>query len=463
VKKDSTDTESTEEISVLKTEIATLKKAEVESRALIDAIRKNEERYRLIFESASEGIMVIQNEVIVLANPTLLRTAGIPIEDLLSKPFYQFVHPDDRPIIRDRYRKRLSGEPVETGYDFRFVRADGTVRWLQITSRLITWENKPASLNFVIDVTKRKIVEQQLESAIRYLQAGEERYKTILNTMQEAFYEVDLKGNFSFFNVTTSINLGYSHEEVKGMNFRNIVSEEDAEKIMKTYNEVYRTGRPVTGFDFEIITRDGRKIPVEASVALKRDASGQAVGFTGVTRDITDRKKAEEKLRYISIHDPLTGVHNRLMFEEELERMESGRFDPVAIVVCDLDGLKALNDTRGHVAGDKLIIAAANLLKGHFRSSDVVARIGGDEFAVLMPHCDPMSIESICNRLRQSTGKIVDGVGVPLLMSLGYAVRANGGRSLQDVLSEADKRMYLEKDKNRSVAKRLLESHLFVK
>lgn len=163
-------------------------------------------------------------------------------------------------------------------------------------------------------------------------------------------------------------------------------------------------------------------------------------------------KVAEKALKYLSIHDSLTGLHNRLLFDEELRRLETGRFDPIGVVICDLDGLKLVNDNLGHATGDRQLIAAANLLKEHFRSSDVVARIGGDEFAVLLSNCSSDIVSDICNRLKEAMkGKYIPGTEIPLMMSVGFATRKKAGRTNGDLLREADANMYREKSVNRQV------------
>ncbi len=171
--------------------------------------------------------------------------------------------------------------------------------------------------------------------------------------------------------------------------------------------------------------------------------------------DITERKEAEEKLRYISFHDALTGLYNRAYFEEELARLDGGRQYPVSIIACDLDGLKQINDQFGHDAGDRAIKAAAKVLGiNTFRKEDVVARIGGDEFIVVLPSADldqnPAIFDRIINGLDQfNKSTIDDDLYRPISMSLGYAV-VQEGESLEDGYKSADKAMYIEKSRRKA-------------
>jgi len=167
----------------------------------------------------------------------------------------------------------------------------------------------------------------------------------------------------------------------------------------------------------------------------------------GIGQDITERKEAEEQMKYLSLHDPLTGLYNRAYFEQEMRRLDKGRrVVPAGVVMCDVDGLKLINDTLGHSAGDQLLKIAAGVLRNSFREEDTVARVGGDEFAVLLSDCNRAAVENACRRLRE----VIDGYNAanpvfPLSMSVGFAFRCNLTKSMDDLFKEADNDMYREK------------------
>jgi diguanylate cyclase (GGDEF)-like protein len=162
-----------------------------------------------------------------------------------------------------------------------------------------------------------------------------------------------------------------------------------------------------------------------------------------------------EKLRYISFHDALTGLYNRGYFEEEMERLKSSRQFPVSIIACDLDDLKQINDSLGHDVGDQAIKAAANILRSNvFRKEDVVARIGGDEFVILLPNVDLNENPTIRERLDQSIidfnqSAENDDLYRPISMSCGFAV-IQAGESLMEGYKQADADMYADKLKKKS-------------
>jgi diguanylate cyclase (GGDEF)-like protein len=196
-----------------------------------------------------------------------------------------------------------------------------------------------------------------------------------------------------------------------------------------------------------------QKFILERFIGLASIAYDNAILYKKAQEEIAERKIVEEKLRYISMHDSLTGLYNRTYFEEELNRISSGRFKSVGIVVCDVDGLKVINDTLGHAYGDSLIVTASTALKEACRRGDVIARIGGDEFVVLLPDADAKTIEEICQRIKDKVRKYgVVMEGKRLCLSIGWAVSNSCcGRDMQELFKEADAKMYLDKLLHKSI------------
>jgi len=159
-------TQRTEELARtnidLQQELADRKRAE-------EAVRKSEENYRLLFESAGQGILISKGETLQLANAALAEISGYPREIITTRPFTSFIHPHDRAMVLDRHLRRLKGETPETDYQFRIVASNGTEKWLQINSRIISWDGGPASLSFITDVTERKRAEEELQRTLESL------------------------------------------------------------------------------------------------------------------------------------------------------------------------------------------------------------------------------------------------------------------------------------------------------
>jgi len=152
--------------------------------------------------------------------------------------------------------------------------------------------------SIMLDISEQKLAEEALRES-------EEKYRTILENIEDGYFEVDIAGNFTFFNDSLCEMFGYSKDELMGMNNRQYMDEENAKKLYQTFNTVYTTGKSDKGFDWEIIRKDGSKRYVEASVSLRKDAEGRPIGFQGIVRDITERKVVENELKdsEIRYHD----------------------------------------------------------------------------------------------------------------------------------------------------------------
>jgi diguanylate cyclase (GGDEF)-like protein/PAS domain S-box-containing protein len=161
--------------------------------------------------------------------------------------------------------------------------------------------------------------------------------------------------------------------------------------------------------------------------------------------DITERKRVEESLRYMSTHDTLTGLYNRAYFEEELARLAKSRHFPLSFLICDVDGLKQTNDTSGHFIGDKLLTTAAQSLRAAFRDEDIIARLGGDEFIVLLPDTGEDAADLIIDRIRSELTKIARQPGqTHVNLSIGFA-SAQDAAEISAARRRADQRMYQDK------------------
>ena len=199
---------------------------------------------------------------------------------------------------------------------------------------------------------------------------------------------------------------------------------------------------------------DGERIfaIVKLSILPGSEESWDKILFSNM--DIIERKFAEEKLSYISLHDIMTGLYNRAFFEEEMERMEKSRLRPISILIGDVDNLKKINDLHGHQAGDVILQNIANIFKKCFRPEDVIARIGGDEFSVLLPNVSADLAKQIKQRVLDQVAfhNQSNSEDMRLSISLGYGT-AEKDDLLTDVFKLADERMYQEKQKKMNVSK----------
>ncbi len=284
---------------------------------------------------------------------------------------------------------------------------------------------KLASFVFIYKALVSGLLKQPYQGLFRELVQSRDKLDKLVQLNADGIMVVDQQGVILFINPSAAGMFGRTETELLGEHF----------------------GYPLTPGDsteIELITENHCRMVAELRTS-ETEWEGQTALLTSF-RDITERKKAEEDLQYMSFHDSLTGLYNRNFFEEEMKRLQDGRYMPLGIITCDLDGLKLINDTLGHQSGDELLIQTAVLLRNTFRSSDVIARIGGDEFAVLILETDQKTTERLSQRLRTSVQEYnTYNPRLPLSLSIGFAVSNQSPINLQSLFREADDRMYREK------------------
>jgi diguanylate cyclase (GGDEF)-like protein len=242
-----------------------------------------------------------------------------------------------------------------------------------------------------------------------------------------------------------------------GMSYQHYTDKETAKQVSQAFDEVYKTGEPLSGFDWEIIRKDGTKRYVEASASVLKDLSGKPIGFRGILRDITENKRKEAEIISLSITDQLTGLHNRRGFlslaEQQLKLAERSKTE-IQLFFADMDGVKWINDTLGHEEGDKALIETAAILKDTFRASDIIARLGGDEFAILTIDTTEENVEIITPRLQS----LIDARNnqekrrFKLSISVGYSCYdPQNPCSIDELMASADKLMYEQKQKKKGL------------
>jgi diguanylate cyclase (GGDEF)-like protein/PAS domain S-box-containing protein len=287
------------------------------------------------------------------------------------------------------------------------------------------------------------IVRDRTEKA---LQASEKRFRLLAENARDIIYRVQLfpVPHFEYVSPSVTHITGYSPKEYYADQWLGFKVIHPDDRFMVEENPISTDfSRPIVQ---RWIRKDGEMIWAELHNVPIYDDNGSLTAIEGIARDITERQQLDAKLRYISLHDSLTGLYNRAYFTEEMQRLEGGRFDPVGIIVCDVDGLKLVNDNLGHDAGDQLLVAAGNVIRGCFRDSDVVARIGGDEYAVILPQSLTSIVELACRRLHEAIAFYnSDNQHIPLSLSYGWEVREDISKNLNDVFRQADNNMYKDK------------------
>ena len=257
-----------------------------------EALRISEERYRMLVENANEAIVVAQDCVLKYANPKAIEITGYSKEELTSQPFVGFIHPDDRAMVVERHLARLKGDKLADVYPFRIVSKGGDTKWVEINAVLITWDGRPATLNFLSDITERKRAEEALC-------ASEERFRFLAENAQDMIYRMSLPdGRYEYVSPAATRILGYSPEELYNSPrlVQQVIHPDWRGYFESAWADLTKGILPPT-YEYRIIHKSGETRWLNQRNALIKDARGTPIAIQGIVTDITERRRAEEALK----------------------------------------------------------------------------------------------------------------------------------------------------------------------
>jgi diguanylate cyclase (GGDEF)-like protein/PAS domain S-box-containing protein len=304
--------------------------------------------------------------------------------------------------------------------------------------------------NLEVKVKERTL---ELEQANNALQENKDRLQLILDSAGEGIFGIDNNGNCTFCNASCIKMLGYKHQDEligKNMHWQIHHSRKDGSTITEEECKIRQAHVQGKGIhvDTEVFWRaDGTCFDVEC-FSYPQYKDGEVIGLVVTFMDITERKKREEHIKYLSYHDSLTGLKNRMFFEDELRRIDTPKNLPISIVFGDANGLKLTNDIFGHATGDELLKKTAAVLKRVCRGEDLVARIGGDEFAILLPNTEAKDAAKIISRVKSELAK-EQVASIKCSMSMGHATKTAKYQNIDRIMESAEADMYKEKMFNR--------------
>ncbi len=272
------------------------------------------------------------------------------------------------------------------------------------------------------------------------------KYVDLIEQTSDWVWEVDEKGYFSFVNSRVETITGYKRSEMLGKSPFCFMEKTEAERVKKAFNEALENRQPIEQLENRLLHKNGQEICFETSGMPVYGEKGRVKGFRGISREVTERDKRWKKMEYLSMHDKLTGLYNRAFFEEELRRLDQGRDYPITIIYVDVNNMKLVNDAFGHEKGDELLKRAAEVLQNSLRKSEVLARVGGDEFVALLPGTGEEIARTIVSRIRQRVEEHNrNNELIPLNFSMGRVTAESCDVSLWEMLKAADDLMYRDK------------------
>lgn len=412
------------------------------------ALAASEQNFRAFFEMASVGVAQVDalSGRFRQINDKYCEIVGYSQEEMLHLTFKDITHPEDLELDRQQRRDLVAGVIPEFTVEKRYLHKNGSVVWVIVTVSPL-WrpgDNPDCTLAVVRDMTKRKKAEEELVFAAK-----------VFEHSIEGIVVTDREGTMLRVNPAFSAITGYTPEEAVGQNPRLLKSDRhDALFYQAMWEQLAREGQ----WSGEIWNRrkNGEIFPEWLTINAVRNAYGKITNYVSIFHDITELKRQQEAIEHQAQHDALTGLPNRVLFNDRLQvalaRMRR-KNNKLALLFLDLDHFKNINDGFGHTAGDNLLVVLSQRLKTQLRAGDTLARQGGDEFLILLPEIETVEdVGMIATRLLERLrapfyhGEIEYFVSA----SIGLTIAPDDGSSADGLIKNADMAMYRAKKLGRN-------------
>ncbi len=420
------------------------------------------ERYQILLDHMQTHVWYLQDEfTYVTANQPHANFLGVQKQDLERKKVIE-IQPKELAEIQADNNQKVFSEQVALNTEDWMVNNNGEKRLLAINrTPLIDSRGK---VEYVVcaatDITDKRKMEQKLFFE-------KEQFRTTLLSVSDGVISTDTRGFIAMINEAAIHFTGWSQGEAVGQNLKMVLPlfyEDTLKPFTVSLDEIKEKDEISLSSNIALITKKGTQYSIEGSIAAIRDKSNKFSGTVIVFRDVTEKRLKTKQNEYFSFRDPLTGLYNRRYFEEELNRLDVPRNLPLTILLVDINGLKLANDAFGHQAGDNLLDAIAKGLQEACRQDDILARIGGDEFVILLPSTS----REQAIKLNQRIVNVLSGqevMSIPLSVSCGIGSKIKDNQLINTVFKSAEMLMYKQKISDRKNHRRKalanIQSRLF--
>jgi diguanylate cyclase (GGDEF)-like protein/PAS domain S-box-containing protein len=403
--------------------------------------------YRSILETAHESFIAAGPDGrIVDWNQQAERDFGWSRGEVIGRDLAETVIPPKfRGVYREGFDNVLrAGDHTLLGRRFEMpaMRRDGRQFPVEITVSALPTDGGYRLNAFLHDISERRKGERALREA-------EERFRRSFDDSAAGMAIVSTEGEWLQVNQALADLTGYSKEELTGMPFADLTHPDDVDAEVEALEQLVAGERQRYVTEKRYLRADERLVWVSLSLSPVRDELGDTLYLISHMQDVTERKRTEERLAHQAMHDPLTGLPNRTLFTDrmQLAKARLGRGGTLALMFCDLDHFKAVNDSFGHDAGDRTLVEVADRLRSVLRPSDTVSRFGGDEFALLCEGVGVEAAERIASRITEAFAApfVVDGNEVSLSTSTGIALTSDPDIDIEELMGDADLAMYAAK------------------
>jgi len=417
------------------------------------ALRESEARHKSMIANISDVIAIMASDgTLKYQSPNLKKWFGWEAEDRVGASAWETVHPEDLEWVQKEFLALLKQDNAVKTLEYRFRCQDESYKVIELTAVNLTHD---PTINGVLmnyhDITARKETEaqlQQLSSAVEHSPAS--------------ICITDIEGKIEYVNPKFSASTGYSLEEVRGKTPSILKSSQTPTTVYVELWQTIQAGKEWRG-EFLNRKKNGAFYWEYASISAITNAQGKITHFVAVNEDVTERKAAEENIRLLNADleqlastDYLTNLSNRRYFAqrgaEELKQARQNN-QPLALIMLDIDRFKNVNDTCGHEAGDLALQQVAAALKASLREIDLLGRLGGDEFSVLLPNTSLENASLLAERIRKAIEQIpleISGKSLVITVSGGVAAFTDQMSGIDDLLRNADVALYSAKNSGRN-------------
>jgi len=392
-----------------------------------------------------------------IVNKRWAEMLGYKLEEILPasrEKRESLIHPDDLGKLQREFQKALNKEIEYYDIELRKRHKNGNWIWINARAKVTKWSEDGSPLvvsGALTDITEKIKYENKIINQRDYL------FK-IFNSMSQYVIATGLDYKIQFMNEKAIRDFG----NIKGkICFKELGKDKPCQgcrlKVLENMSNGETVEYLVNAFD--------KDLEVRASKLENKDGS---ISILEVIEDITEKKERQREIEYLNLHDHLTGIYNRRFFEKEINRLDIDKNLPISIITLDVNGLKLINDTFGHSKGDQILIKIAKVMKNSVESNEIVARIGGDEFSLILPKCSENKASEIADRIKENIDKESEK-GVPFSLAIGFHTKEKPEEEISEVLKKAESKMYTnklfsEKSKKREIILTMLstlhEKHL---
>ena len=418
-----------------------------------DGLRKSEEKFKQLAEVFPETIFEANMKGdVTYANEHGLKQFGLTQEDIVSGiNIFDLVSPLDRNLAMERIQTRIKdNDNSDKRYlEYKAVKKDGSTFYAMALSVPIMVDGEPVGIRgFILDITERKQAENMLYES-------EERYRLIAENTADTISVFDLNLKPTYISPSILKLRGYPVQEAMTQTLDQMLTPDSLQQARKHFADQMALELSGTAdltrtilMELEEYCKDGSTILVELAASFLRDKNLKPTGILTVTRDITERKKAEEQIQYLATHDLLTDLPSLRFAKDRLSvalNMARRYKKAVAVMFIDLDGFKDVNDTLGHDTGDYVLQQVAKRLLSCVRETDTVTRIGGDEFLIIATEINaPENVAQIAEKVIHLVSQpiIFNGRQSVVTASIGIALFPDDGQDMDQLIKKADEAMY---------------------